>query len=308
MQKKVEKIIQNCISCILAERKQGKQEGFLHSIEKGSVLLDTYHIDHMGPLLTTQKRYQHLLAVINAFTKFVWLYPTKTTGNNEVIGHLQRQAVTFGNPRRIVSDRGNAFTSHEFEDYCKQEIIQRHLITTDIPRANGQVERLNRIIIPLLTKLAAPKPHEWFKHLVRAQQCVNTIWSRSTGTTPFKLLFGICPRLRDDIELTEMLSRELSYEFDRERNDLRECARENLQRIQRENYKGYNRSRKEAKRYKESDLMTIRRTQRGPGLKLAHRYLEPYQIIRVLRNDRYVVRKIGEHEGRTETVYGRRLY
>lgn len=149
MQKKVEKVIQSCISCILAERKQGKQEGFLHSIEKGSVPLDTYHIDHMGPLPTIQKRYQHLLAVIDAFTKFIWLYPTKIAGTNEVIGHLQRQAVTFRNPRRIVSDRGSAFTSHEFRDYCKQESIQRHLITTGIPRTNGQVKRLNRIIIPL---------------------------------------------------------------------------------------------------------------------------------------------------------------
>lgn len=301
MRKKVEKVIQNCISCILAEKKQGKQEGFLHSIEKGSVPLDTYHVDHMGPLPTTQKKYQHLLAIIDAFTKFVWLYPTKTTSTSEVMGHLQKQAVTFGNPRRIISDRGSAFTSHEFEDYCKQENIQRHLITTGIPRANGQVERLNRIIIPLLTKLAAPKPQEWFKHLARAQQCLNTTWNRSTGTTPFKLLFGVYPRLKDDTEITELLSRELSYEFDQQRNDLRERARENLQKIQRENHRGFNRKRKEARRYKEGDLVAIRRTQRGPGLKLAHRYIGPYQIIRVLRNDRYVVRKVGEHEGPTET-------
>lgn len=148
------------MSCILAEKKQGKQVGFLYSIEKGSIPLDTYYVYYMGPLSTTQKKYQHLLAVIDAFTKFIWLYPTKTTGTNEVIGHLQRQAAIFGNPRRIVSDRGCAFTSHEFENYCKQENIQRHLTTTGIPRANDQVESLNRIIIPLLTKLAAPKPHE----------------------------------------------------------------------------------------------------------------------------------------------------
>jgi len=35
---KIEKIIKNCIACILAEKKQGKQEGFLNRIEKGSSL------------------------------------------------------------------------------------------------------------------------------------------------------------------------------------------------------------------------------------------------------------------------------
>lgn len=142
-----------------------------------------------------------------------------------MIAHLQRQATIFGNPHRIISDRGSAFTSHEFEDYCKQEKIHRHLITTGIPRANGQVERLNRMIIPLLTKLAAPRPHEWFKYLSQAQQCINTTWSRSTGTTTtFKLLFGVCPRMKDDPELTELFLKEMSHEFDEERNNLREQA------------------------------------------------------------------------------------
>ena len=45
----IEKIIRNCVNCILAERKHGKQEGCLQSIDKGELHLDTYHIDHMGP-------------------------------------------------------------------------------------------------------------------------------------------------------------------------------------------------------------------------------------------------------------------
>lgn len=50
MQQKIEKIVQNCISCILSNKKQGKQGGFLNPIDKGDVPLDTYHIDHLGPL------------------------------------------------------------------------------------------------------------------------------------------------------------------------------------------------------------------------------------------------------------------
>ena len=41
MRRLVEKQLLNCIPCILAERKQGKQEGFLDPIDKGEMPLDT---------------------------------------------------------------------------------------------------------------------------------------------------------------------------------------------------------------------------------------------------------------------------
>lgn len=115
---RIEKVIRNCVACILAERKQGKQEGQLNMIEKGELPLDTFHIDHLGPLPTTRKSYKYIFAIIDAFTKFVWLYATKTTNASEVINKLKRQSFIFGNPRRIISDRGTAFTSKEFAEFC----------------------------------------------------------------------------------------------------------------------------------------------------------------------------------------------
>jgi len=115
---KIEKIVKNCVTCILAERKQGKQEGYLNTIEKGELPLDTYHMDHLGPLPSTKKSYKYVFLVIDAFTKFVWLYATKTTNTAEVLSKLKKQSTIFGNPRRMISDRGAAFTSKEFAEYC----------------------------------------------------------------------------------------------------------------------------------------------------------------------------------------------
>lgn len=69
----------------------------------------------------------------------------------------------------------------------------------------------------------------------------------------FRLLFGVYSRLRDDPELTEMLLEEMSHEFDKDRNDLREQAHKNLQKIQHESQRRNNHKRKEARRYKEDD-------------------------------------------------------
>jgi len=118
---KVEKIVHNCI---LAERRQGKQECLLNPIEKGSVALDTFHVDHLVPLSSTKKNYIYIFAVVDAFSKFVWLYSMKSTAASEVVDRLRRQSVVFGNPRRLISDKGSAFTSKEFQEYCRTEEIE----------------------------------------------------------------------------------------------------------------------------------------------------------------------------------------
>ncbi|KZC14419.1 hypothetical protein WN55_07094, partial [Dufourea novaeangliae] len=69
------------------------------------------------------------------------------------------------------------------------------------------------------------------------------------------------------------------------------------QKIQAENRRTYNKRRKEATKYTVNDVVAIKRTQQGPGLKLANKFLGPYKIIKELRNDRYVVERIGDHEG-----------
>lgn len=297
----IEKVIRNCISCILAEKKHGKQEGKLYPIDKGSVPLNTYHIDHLGPLTSTKKRYRYIFAVVDSFSKFTWLYTTRSTSSAEVIDRLKKQANIFGNPKNIISDRGTGFTSHEFEQYCKEESIQHILITTGVPRANGQVERVNGTIIPLLTKLSAPNPSEWYKYLEICQKYLNATPHRSIGTTPFDLLFGVNIRMKEDTRIKELIEEEWIHMFKENRDELRTEAKKNISKVQQENRRNYDKRRKKARNFKENDLVAIKRTQQGPGLKLASKFLGPYQIIKILRNDRYIVRKVGEDEGPLET-------
>lgn len=298
---KVERVVHNCVPCILAEQKQGKKERLLHPIEKGEAPLDTLHIDHLGPLPSTRKQYQHILVVVDAFTKFVWLYAVKTTSTAEILTCLTKKAHVFGNPRRIVSDRGAAFTSNNFREYCETEGVQHVLITTGMPRANGQVERVNRTLIPVLTKLADPRPEEWHKYFGTVQQYLNVTQHRSIGTTPFNLIFGTHSRLEDDIFIREIIEKELIAIFEENRDDTRGQTKESIKRVQQKNRRGFDKQRKPATTYNIGDLVSIKRTQAKPGLKLAAKYLGPYRIKKTLRNDRYIVKKIGEHERPYET-------
>lgn len=228
---------------------------------------------------------------------------TRSTTAAEVISRLEKQAAVFGNPRRIISDRGTAFTSSEFKNYCINEKIEHVLVTTDVPRGNGQVEHINRIIIPLFSKLAAPCPENWYKHVERVQEFLNSTPSRSTGLTPFELLTGQLMRLRDDLDPRKLIEEDLINSIQEKRSKLREKARNAIEKIQRESRSSCNRKRKKASLYRTGDLVAIKRTQCAPS-KFSSKFLGPYEITKVLRGDRYVVHKVGDHEGPKTTSFG----
>lgn len=294
---KIPAVIANCIPCILASRKMGKKECFLSPIDKDEAPIHTYHVDHLGPMPSTSKDYKHLVVVIDAFSKFAWIYPVKTTNAEEVINKLELQREIFGNPYRIIADRAGVFRSKALEVYCLDNNIIRHLITTGVPRGNGQVERLNRVIIAMLTKMAIEDPKKWFKFVSRLQTIINSTVSRSTGKTPFELLVGTKMRTGEDHELANQLDEALRAEFCEKRQEQRLLAKANIAKIQKENEKHYNRNRKPAIKYKIGDMVAIQRTQFGTGLKVCPKFLGPYEVTQVKRNDRYGVVKIGQHEG-----------
>ncbi|GBM82489.1 Pro-Pol polyprotein [Araneus ventricosus] len=297
LRQKVEKNISNCVHCILINQKRGKKEGLLHPLQKEDTPLHTYHIDHLGPLESTNKNYKYVLAIIHAFTKFVWIYPTKSTTSAEVIAKLEIQKAVFGSPFQIISDRGTAFTSGDFADYCAKEEIKHNAITTGLPRANGQIERINQTIISVLSKLSLENPNKWYKFTNELQQTINSTYQRSIDTTPFELLFGTKMNTGGLDKLKEMVEAEFQANFEAQREELRKHAKQQIFKIQEENRKTYNLRRREPKSYRVGDLVAIKRTQFGPNLKLKPKYFGPYSITRAKGGNTYDVIKEGNHEG-----------
>lgn len=101
---------------------------------------------------------QHILVVVDAFTKHTKLYATKTTASRESIECLRQHFANYSRPHTIVSDRGTCFTSKEFEELFLEENHIRHiLIATGSLKANGQVEHINRVLSSLLAKIVEKK-------------------------------------------------------------------------------------------------------------------------------------------------------
>jgi len=96
--------------------KRARKRDFYLQLTKGDLPFITYHIDHVGPMEMITKQYNHILVIVDGFSRYVWLYPTRSTGVNEVLNCLDKQAVHFGNPCCVLSDRGIAPTFLTFKE------------------------------------------------------------------------------------------------------------------------------------------------------------------------------------------------
>ena len=226
---------------------------------------------------------------------------TSSTTTEEVIKRIREHQKVFGNPRRFISVRGTTFTSEEFEDYCKSEGIQHCKITTGLPRGNGQVERVNSVVEGVFRRLDAESPGKWHKKVNRVQKAINGSYQRAIGKSPFDFMFGVKMRTPEDVDLMELLENEIYERFQDDRRQVREEARQQIQKIKEENHRSFNENRIPAMEYRVGDVVTIVRIQWGPGLKLAIRSFGPYRITKVKENDRYDVEKVGDGDGPIHT-------
>ena len=120
----VRKYVMTCLSCAFSKGSHGWQEGLLHPIEKPSVPFDTVHVDHLGPFARSVRGNSYVLMLVHGFTKFTVARTTKTLCSSEAIDKLREVFGEFGYPRRLISDRGLAFTSKAFADFVMGRAIR----------------------------------------------------------------------------------------------------------------------------------------------------------------------------------------
>jgi transposase InsO family protein len=94
-------------------------------------------------------------------------------------------------PKAITVNNGTQFDAETFKTFCSQIGTKIHFVSVRHPKSNGLVERAKGIITIGIMKSIFNQPKgKWPDELIKVAWNHNTIVSRSTGFTPFKLLFG----------------------------------------------------------------------------------------------------------------------
>ncbi|XP_032685324.1 uncharacterized protein K02A2.6-like [Odontomachus brunneus] len=152
MRKRIKDHIENCITCLLANASQHGNEGEMQIVSVASAPLKTMHVDNFGSLQPSDEGYKYILVVVDAFTRFSWLFPSRTTGTRKTYKLMRMIFDVFGAPNCLVSDRGTAFTSSEFAEFMKEYQINHQKVVVAAPWANGIAERVNRFLKSSLSR------------------------------------------------------------------------------------------------------------------------------------------------------------
>lgn len=126
MRTKVQNAINSCFKCLTYTTVKNLVEGTLHTPDKGCLPFETLHIDYFGPLQRTKNRNKYIFEVIDGFTKHVKLYGTTSADADGAIKSLRSYFAHYSKPRRIISDRGTAFTSEKFQTFAKGACSSTH--------------------------------------------------------------------------------------------------------------------------------------------------------------------------------------
>lgn len=246
--------------------------------------MDKVFIDYLGPLPRTKRGNRYILVVIDAFSRFVWLFPSRNVTANTTVSLLTNIFCLFGPPRQLVSDNAPAFVSSPFRAFCFRNAI-KHVTTTPYYPQGSFAERVNRNLKSALIIYHQHSPGTWDARLPWLSLAFNSAQHEAIKTTPASLMFAypINSPLSNLWGIQDLLPTKITPNVLKE-NWTR--ARRNIQIAHRKQADRYNRSRRPFKGGV-GDQVYIRNypgrsNQAGFRGKLSPRYLGPCTILELL--------------------------
>lgn len=289
----IKKYVKSCLECAYAKSSGGKKPGYLHPIEKVDTPFDTVHVDHVGPFVRSSRGNMHILVIIDAYTRYIYLKPVRNTKSHITIRVFREYFAIFGVPRRIISDRGTSFTSNSFKKFVAEKGIKHVLNAVATPRANGQVERYNKTLVDALTaKSVGSADNRWDDHLPDIQWGLNNTLNKGINRTPSEALFGIRPTGSSESTIRSELDHDIADSApERTLSAVRDEMNAHIHSCQESQKIAFDRNRCSAVQFKVGDLIRVERQvpATGQSKKLVPKYQGPYRITAVLDFDRFQI-------------------
>ncbi|KAF2889269.1 hypothetical protein ILUMI_16904, partial [Ignelater luminosus] len=134
---------------------------------------DILCLDLMGPLPVSRGGATQLLVTVDAFSKFVKLYPLRRATTKAILNKLQNDYFpNYGTPQKILSDNGTQFRSQTWISVLESANI-KHIRTCVYNPQGNMTERVNREIGRILRAFCHMKHTKWATMTAQVEVWLN---------------------------------------------------------------------------------------------------------------------------------------
>ena len=195
----IREFVESCPTCQLEKIDHTQRKGSLQSLAIPEAKWQEVSVDFITDLPTAVEGEDSIMTVVDRATKMVHLIPCKKTtiGGKAAWLYWQQVVRLHGVPRAIHTDRGAQFIGRWWREIWALLGTKLRFGTAYHPQSQGQVERMNAIVSQMLRCLITDVPNlgRWREYLPTIEMVINSLPNRSTGYSPFFLMYGYHPVL-----------------------------------------------------------------------------------------------------------------
>jgi hypothetical protein len=134
------------------------------------------------------ENFRYVLVVVDCFSKYVWAWPSKTKDAVSV-AYILQELFKKHKPIKLLSDNGGEFKNNIMKTLCAQHNVVHETGLPYTPQIHGQVERVNRVIRDIVSKLYLEGKRNWPEMLGDIVQNINTSVNNTTKKKPVELYY-----------------------------------------------------------------------------------------------------------------------
>lgn len=198
-------IKEKCMSCEICQRKRTnlRNREILNPVHVKAIFAVT-HLDLNGPIHRSRSGMQHIMCVIDHYSKFAICTALPDCTAITVAKALMNECILkYGTMTKLVTDNASYLRGDLMKELTRLMGVNHHFTSANRHESNGEVERIFGTLNAMLRSYTSSNQLDWDEYLPACVFAYNTTTHSSTGETPMFLFTGRDPIFTADLVFEE---------------------------------------------------------------------------------------------------------